>query len=261
MMHLSDDGYARVKRYEGYHKALPDGGCQAYQIKYRGKLDVPTIGWGCTEGVTMGMVWTLEEAEAGLRREMAKFEAAVTTLVTVELNQHEFDALCLFTYNVGKGALQRSQLLKKLNNGDREGAAKEFAKWTHVGKYAEPGLVSRRASEAALFLKPVEAPAEPAMPQSVTTASEPVSKPVVATGAAATAIAVTQAAPAVLPSLPVPAVPESVTTSLTNLDAWKTIGEHAWTLKHFALSQPGLSAVVGITLAAVWLWPKPKANP
>lgn len=261
MMHLSEDGYARVKRYEGYHKALPDGGCQAYQIKYRGKMDVPTIGWGCTEGVKMGMVWTIEEAEAGLRREMAKFEAAVTTLVTVELNQNEFDALCLLTYNVGKGALQNSTLLKKLNKGDRAGAADEFSRYTHVGKYEEPGLVSRRASERALFLKPVEAPAEPAMPQSVTKAPEPVSKPVVATGAAAATVAVVQAAPAVLPSLPVPAVPESVTTSLTNLDAWKTIGEHAWTLKNFAVSRPDLSAVVGITLAVVWLWPKPKASP
>ena len=91
---------------------------------------------------------------------MAKFEAAVTTLVTVDLNQNEFDALCLFTYNVGR-ALQNSTLLKKLNKGDRAGAAEQFAAWTHVGKHAEPGLVSRRASERALFLKPVEAPAEP----------------------------------------------------------------------------------------------------
>ena len=253
----SANGLAKIIGYEGKLRSLGDG----RYIAYRCPANVPTIFVGCTEGVHDGMIVTEAEGEAMFAREIAKFEAGVASLVKVELNQNQFDALVSFSYNCGLGALKKSRLLKRVNAGDFEGAAHEFANWRMGGGRVLRGLVSRRASEASLFLKPVEAPTEPAMPQSVQKAPEPVSKPVVATGAAATAIAVTQAAPAVLPALPVPAVPEAVTTSLTNLDAWKTIGEHAWTLKNFALSQPSLSAAVGITLAAVWLWPKPKASP
>ena len=39
-----------------------------------------TIGWGCTEGVKPGMVWSREEAEQALLREIAKHEAAVAQL-------------------------------------------------------------------------------------------------------------------------------------------------------------------------------------
>lgn len=83
----------------------------------------------------------------------------------------------------------------------------------------------------------------------------PVTPAKAATAAGAVVAVAVQAAPA-LPSLPVPSVPESVSTSLTNLDAWKAIGEHAWTLKNFAAAQPVLSVCVGLTLAAVWFWPK-----
>lgn len=159
-----------LKEFEGYGKLLPDGRCTAYQERLNGgKLDIPTIGWGCTEGVTMGMVWTREEAEEGLRRELAKHEALVASLVTVPLTQHQFDALVSFSYNVGK--LAQSTLLKKLNAGEFAAAASEFAAWTKAGGHEQPGLVRRRAAERALFLKP-DAPEH--MPQS---AEEAAAKP------------------------------------------------------------------------------------
>lgn len=152
-MNVSDDGMALLKEHEGYGKRLPDGSCTAYQERLNGgKLDIPTIGWGCTEGVHMGMVWTVAEAEAGLRRELAKHEAIVTRLVTVPLTQHQFDALVSFSYNVGK--LGGSTLLKKLNAGDTAGAGDQFMAWTKAGGHEQPGLVRRRSAERALFLKP-----------------------------------------------------------------------------------------------------------
>lgn len=161
-MIVSPDGLALLKEFEGYGKRLPDGRCAAYQERLNGgKLDIPTIGWGCTEGVTMGMVWTVEEAEQGLRRELAKHEAIVARLVTVPLTQHQFDALVSFSYNVGK--LGSSTLLKRLNAGDTAGASEQFLAWTKAGGHEQPGLVRRRSAERALFLKP-DAPEH--MPQS-----------------------------------------------------------------------------------------------
>ncbi|MGL4558672.1 MAG: glycoside hydrolase family protein, partial [Afipia sp.] len=64
-MQLSTEGLRLIKSFEGYHRKLADGRCMAYRCP----AGVWTIGWGCTEGVREGMVWTVEEAEAGLRRE------------------------------------------------------------------------------------------------------------------------------------------------------------------------------------------------
>lgn len=189
-MKLSDAGLAVLKGFEGYHRKVdpsnPESDCVAYQCQvgknadgspvYDGKW---TLGYGCTEGVTEGMRWTYAQAIDALRRELAKHEAHVTRLVTVDLTQEQFDALTLFCYNVGPGGhrdpetgkitpgLSTSTLLRKLNAGDYEGAAEQFGAWTGSnGVKRVPGLVSRRAAERALFLTPptIEAPW---MPQTV----------------------------------------------------------------------------------------------
>src|SRR5690348_6616324 len=98
-MQLGPAGDALVREREGYKEALPDGGCRAYLCP----AGVWTIGFGCTEGVHPGLVWTRQQAEAGYRREMAKFEAVVTRLVKVEINQNQFDALVSLVYNIGEG--------------------------------------------------------------------------------------------------------------------------------------------------------------
>jgi lysozyme len=249
-MEISDEGLRLIKSFEGYLTPQKDGSCAAYLCP----ANVPTIGWGCTEGVKLGMVWTLGEAEAGLRREIAKFETAVMKSVTVEMNQNEFDAMVSLAYNIGSGAFNRSTVLKRLNKGDRAGAAQAFEFWNKGGGRVLRGLVSRRKREAALFLKPVEAPAGPSMPQAVTE-TKPVSKPVIATGAATVAVAVSE----VVPALPVPAVPEIVTQSISNVQLWKGIGEQIWTLKAFAIAQPFLAGGLSIGIAGFYLWSKKRA--
>lgn len=176
LMHVSQAGLDLIKSFEGYLDRMPDGSCRAYLCP----AGVLTIGWGCTEGVKEGQVWTRQQAEEGLRRELLKHEATVKKLVTIDLNQNEFDALVSFTYNAGGGALETSSLLKRLNKGDREGAARGFGLWVKATdpktkkKITLPGLVNRRARESLLFLTPVEAPTVPTMPQIVMAASNPV---------------------------------------------------------------------------------------
>lgn len=165
-----------IKPHEGYISKQKDGSCKAY-ICPAGKI---SCGWGCTEGVTMHTHWTLEQAEAALAAEMAQHEANVERLVRVPLNQGQFDALVSLCYNIGVGNLGKSALIKHLNNGDYARAASHFADFKYAkvqGDTAKrmgvkpgtsvvlPGLVERRANEAAMFLE-----AEPvldAMPQAV----------------------------------------------------------------------------------------------
>lgn len=170
LMHISQAGLDLIKSFEGYHDALPDGSCRSYLCP----AHVLTIGWGCTEGVTEGQVWTRSQAEEGLRRELLKHEAHVKRLTTAELNQNQFDALTSFTYNVGAGALQKSTLLRCLNRGDMDGAAHGFLLWNKGGGKVLPGLVKRRVREAFLFKTPVSSPSEPEMPQKVEASLGPV---------------------------------------------------------------------------------------
>jgi len=190
-MNTSETALQQLKELEGYHKARIDGSCEAYRCVvgkdakgnpvYDGKW---TIGWGCTEGVKAGMVWTKEQAEVALRAEVEKAERIVSRLVTVDLNQNQYEACVLFTYNVGEGGgrdpqtgkvtqgFKTSTLLRKINAGDFEGAANEFGRWTVSGGIRNvPGLVRRRQIEAALFAKPCsqepDMADEPDMPQTI----------------------------------------------------------------------------------------------
>ena len=71
--------------------------------------------------------------------------------VIVSLSQKNYDALCSFSFNLGLGALKKSTLLKCLNAGNYDDAAKEFLKWCKDnGKFIE-GLHKRRVAESTVF--------------------------------------------------------------------------------------------------------------
>ena len=69
----------------------------------------------------------------------------------VELAQHQFDALVDFCFNVGRHSFQLSSLLGYVNQEDFASAAHQFSLWVNVDMRPVPGLVRRRAAEAALF--------------------------------------------------------------------------------------------------------------
>lgn len=149
-MKISEKGLSMIERFEG---------CL---LKASNKLDgVWTIGYGQTgsyygKRVRRGMTTTKAEAHAWLRDHSIKtYEDAVTQAVKVPLNQHQFDAMVSFAYNVGVGALKQSTALRKLNAGDYAGAADALTMWTKCNGKVLAGLVRRRKEERALFLTPV----------------------------------------------------------------------------------------------------------
>src|SRR5690606_6021729 len=139
-MTTSQRGVDLIKPFEGLK--LPAYLCPA---------NVWTIGYGTTRGVQKGQTITAAEAERLLRADLAVFEAGVSKAVKVPLEQHEFDALVSFAYNVGLGAFQKSTLLRLLNAGDKAGAAKQFDRWNKAGGKVLAGLTRRREAERKLF--------------------------------------------------------------------------------------------------------------
>lgn len=141
-MKTASTGLALIKQFEGLKK-------QAYICP----AGVLTIGYGSTgPHVKRGMVITEAQADALLAQDLVRFERAVNAL-GVSLTQNQFDALVAFAFNVGVGAFASSTLVKLLKQGDTKGAAAQFGRWTKADGKTLPGLVRRRAAEAALFSK------------------------------------------------------------------------------------------------------------
>jgi lysozyme len=97
-------------------------------------------------------VFPMEEVDAILSADLARFERGVEQFCPVSLTQGMFDGLVSFAFNVGLGTLQRSTLRQKLLRGDKEGAADEFLKYCMAGGKILKGLQNRRIDERALFL-------------------------------------------------------------------------------------------------------------
>ena len=119
------------------------------------KTDVWTIGYGHTEGVKKGDTITREQADELFKNDLKKYSNYLKN-VSVPLNDNEKIALISFVYNVGPSAFKSSTLLKKLNKGDKKGAAYEFDRWIYQKGKKLDGLVNRRKREKDLFLTPVE---------------------------------------------------------------------------------------------------------
>ena len=134
---LSAAALVGIALHEGYSD-------QAY-VPVKG--DVPTIGFGTTDGVRMGDRITPPKALARALTDAQKFEGALKRCVTVPLHQREYDAFVSFSYNVGAGAFCSSTLVRKLNAGDYPGACAELLRWTRAGGRVLPGLVTRRQAE------------------------------------------------------------------------------------------------------------------
>lgn len=119
----------------------------------------PTIGYGTVykpDGSKATMEHppiTKSEADDWLVQELRHNYAvgvlkASPALVT---NPGALAAMIDFAYNLGVGRYRGSTLRRKINDGDWAGAKDELGKWVRGGGKVLPGLVRRRAAEAAIF--------------------------------------------------------------------------------------------------------------
>jgi lysozyme len=141
VMEYSKDGLQLTEKFEG---------CRL--LAYKDSAGVPTIGYGHTRGVRLGMTCTQQQAEEWLQLDVKIAETVVNHVVKVPLTQHEFDALVDFEFNTG--GLTKSTMLKLLNEGKIEAAAEEFHRWDMAGGKHLAGLLKRRLFEKQQFLTP-----------------------------------------------------------------------------------------------------------
>jgi lysozyme len=97
-------------------------------------------------------VWSMEEVDALLAEDLARFTRGVLRLTNGRVTDGQFGALTSFAFNAGLGNLQRSTILMRHRREDFEGAADAFMMWTKGGGRVLPGLVKRRQDERTLYL-------------------------------------------------------------------------------------------------------------
>lgn len=140
MMQVGNAGLAMIRRFEGLALA-----------PYRCPAGLLTIGYGHVLRGPAPPHITPAQAEAWLRKDAAIAAEAVRRLLPVILRPHQFDALVSFTFNLGSGALQRSTLRRRILQAEHAAVPNELMRWVHANGRKLPGLVRRRAAEAALY--------------------------------------------------------------------------------------------------------------
>lgn len=143
-MKTSSRGAELIKKWEGVRLK-----------SYQDSVGVWTIGYGHTKTAKPHQEISLKQAHELLEQDIKQHESYIDRYVKVYLTQNQYDALSSFVFNLGGGALQKSTLLKKLNQGDYKGAGGEFLRWTKAGGKELKGLVNRRKEESRMFLEEV----------------------------------------------------------------------------------------------------------
>lgn len=147
-MRVNQKGLELIKEYEGFRSKA-----------YKCPAGIWTVGYGHTSAAGEPKVGPLtsvsrEEGEAILRHDLLAFERAVASAVKVPLTSNQFSALVSFCYNVGPTAFRASSVLKAVNAQQWGEVPRRLALWNKAGGKVLPGLVRRRAAEAALFMEP-----------------------------------------------------------------------------------------------------------
>lgn len=185
---IAMDGVYMIANYE----QGPKGGVAL--TAYKCPSGVWTIGWGETEGVVPGQTTDKAQADQWLCEDLTRRANAVRAMCTDAPDQYQLAALVSLAYNIGlrddekKRGLYYSTVLRCHNAGDAEGASRAFGLF-NKGRVKGvltvfPGLVARRASEAALYLKnDPELEPVPQMPQAVEAESSMAASPINITAA------------------------------------------------------------------------------
>ncbi|NNU17161.1 lysozyme [Parvularcula sp. ZS-1/3] len=151
-MQTGDTGLNLIKAYEGF-SASP-------RLDERRGAGNYIVGYGHISDSPAPQV-SQREATNLLLKDVSPIETLLRDTVRTPLNQNEHDALVSFVFNIGADNFKRSTVLKRLNEGDKLGAAEAFERWTKArvdGKLMKlDGLVRRRAAEKSLFLMPTDA--------------------------------------------------------------------------------------------------------
>lgn len=126
---------------------------------YRDPVGVVTIGYGETQDVRLGDVWSARKARRRLRKALAERYAPHIDKLRLPLKPRMYAAVLSAIYNLGPGVLAADRSLgRDLRAHHWHQAADTFLLYDKAGSppRALPGLTRRRKAERKLFLSDLE---------------------------------------------------------------------------------------------------------
>lgn len=140
-MTISQKGIDLIKGFEG---------CKLFA--YRDSVGIPTIAYGHTKDVKMGMSITQKQAEEFLKSDIKPIERLLNGM-GINYTQNQFDALVSWIFNLGEGNFKKSTMYKNIvaRKSDIE-ITDQMVKWYNAGGRPLAGLMRRRVAEANMFL-------------------------------------------------------------------------------------------------------------
>lgn len=121
---------------------------------YLDPVGIPTACYGTTLDIRLGMIFTKQQCEDMMRRDMMDALKVVDSELP-GISVYQRAAFASFVYNVGVNAFRHSTLLKMAKAGDIVGACNQLPLWVYAGGKKYNGLVRRRAAEKELCLQGV----------------------------------------------------------------------------------------------------------
>jgi len=151
-MNITDQGLSLIRRLEGFRASA-----------YKDAAGMWTIGYGHTSAagspqVRPGQKVSRKEADHILARDVAMFAQGVQSLVSTPLTDGQFSALVSFAYNVGLENFRKSSVLRAVNARDFAAVPRRLSLWVKCRGRVLPGLINRRAAEAAMFIEATPPP-------------------------------------------------------------------------------------------------------
>lgn len=154
---------------------------------YKCPAGVWTCGWGATDNIVPGLIWTQAQADQRLCDELAVRTRQVQALITQHAEPNQLGALVSLAYNIGMAAFAKSSVLRAHNAGDEQAAARAFGLWNKATVNGVltvlAGLTARRAAESALYLQPEPDAPPQHMPQAVAAETPIAASPIAQSGA------------------------------------------------------------------------------
>ena len=132
---------------------------------YKDPVGILTVCYGDTDPAMAipGVTYTREECRQSLERQLyAHAEPVLACTPVLDGHPEQLAAAVSLAYNIGSSNYCKSTVARRFNAGDWAGACAAFGMWTKAKGKVLPGLVRRRADEAALCEKNL-----PANPPSV----------------------------------------------------------------------------------------------
>jgi lysozyme len=137
-----------AKVSEGCHKVGKDGLIRPYICP----AGYPTIGYGRLLKTMDHPAITKDQAEAMFDEDWRRHEAlAISASPLLSNDKKRLGAIASFVFNLGIGNYQASTLRRAVNAQDWPEARYQIQRWTKGAGKVLPGLVKRRALEAALL--------------------------------------------------------------------------------------------------------------